>query len=519
MNDDFSTIGSFPSPPSDYYPPQATVSLAETTLLTPSTPESFVGVKEEHEHETEKKPTKKRKSWGQELPTPKTNLPPRKRAKTEDEKEQRRIERVLRNRQAAQSSRERKRQEVEKLEGEKTTIEYENQMLKDRLRAVEHDKLKLTRKLAKMAAEMSVFKSTTTSVTASIASTPESSPTLTADLLHPQAIKQELDDYPFALPSPQNTLDPRHSSISSASPSSRSSSRSMSPSRFALESTAVPDMTQHPAVMLCGLQCQSRTAWYQSSPLMASDAPQRQAQMHLVILTTMHLLYLTTFSAAYSTILAPLSQIFISLKTGSPLTLNQTWSANPVDQETALFRLIRWLISTPVNPMTPSSHSSTRSTAVSTATTTTMSSRPTFRISLLRRLLACSPALARPLKGATARALQMKASGALSGKGSPENLLDGCAWGSSLVMDVRSDDGWSTWMTMAAAIELMEKEKLQMAVRGGDAANDIRRLCITLDALFEGKMGNQTKVGDGGNISWRLSGQNDSRAAISGKLL
>lgn len=113
----------------------------------------------------------------------------------------------------------------------------------------------------------------------------------------------------------------------------------------------------------------------------------------------------------------------------------------------------------------------------------------------------------------------MKASGALSGKGSPENLLDGCAWGSSLVMDVRSDDGWSTWMTMAAAIELMEKEKLQMAVRGGDAANDIRRLCITLDALFEGKMGNQTKVGDGGNISWRLSGQNDSRAAISGKLL
>lgn len=27
--------------------------------------------------EGEKKPTKKRKSWGQELPTPKTNLPPR----------------------------------------------------------------------------------------------------------------------------------------------------------------------------------------------------------------------------------------------------------------------------------------------------------------------------------------------------------------------------------------------------------------------------------------------------------
>lgn len=64
----------------------------------------------------DKKPTKKRKSWGQVLPEPKTNLPPRKRAKTADEKEQRRVERVLRNRRAAQSSRERKRQEVELLE-------------------------------------------------------------------------------------------------------------------------------------------------------------------------------------------------------------------------------------------------------------------------------------------------------------------------------------------------------------------------------------------------------------------
>jgi len=38
-----------------------------------------------------------------------------------------------------------------------------------------------------------------------------------------------------------------------------------------------------------------------------------------------------------------------------------------------------------------------------------------FRTSLLRRLLACSPALARPLKDATGRALQMKTSYALCG--------------------------------------------------------------------------------------------------------
>lgn len=64
-------------PGDDCYPPQATISLAEANLLTPtSPPESSCSFKEAEE-EMEKKPTKKRKSWGQELPTPKTNLPPR----------------------------------------------------------------------------------------------------------------------------------------------------------------------------------------------------------------------------------------------------------------------------------------------------------------------------------------------------------------------------------------------------------------------------------------------------------
>ncbi|KAK5656608.1 hypothetical protein OQA88_4588 [Cercophora sp. LCS_1] len=90
----------------------------------------------------EKKPVKKRKSWGQVLPEPKTNLPPRKRAKTEDEKEQRRVERVLRNRRAAQSSRERKRQEVE-------ALEQRNKQLEDLLRKVQQDNITLVAELRK----------------------------------------------------------------------------------------------------------------------------------------------------------------------------------------------------------------------------------------------------------------------------------------------------------------------------------------------------------------------------------
>ncbi|ROW13790.1 hypothetical protein VPNG_03641 [Cytospora leucostoma] len=94
----------------------------------------------------DKKSTKKRKSWGQVLPEPKTNLPPRKRAKTEDEKEQRRVERVLRNRRAAQSSRERKRQETEALaqknkdlEAAVLELQRANAMLQDELKKVRPD--------------------------------------------------------------------------------------------------------------------------------------------------------------------------------------------------------------------------------------------------------------------------------------------------------------------------------------------------------------------------------------------
>ncbi|KAK6496150.1 hypothetical protein TWF481_002175 [Arthrobotrys musiformis] len=101
---------------------------------------------EDKKESDEKKPTKKRKSWGQELPTPTTNLPPRKRAKTDAEKEQRRIERVLRNRAAAHSSRERKRAEQEALEKRKKEIESENEDMKSRLSQFEQEFADLQKK-------------------------------------------------------------------------------------------------------------------------------------------------------------------------------------------------------------------------------------------------------------------------------------------------------------------------------------------------------------------------------------
>jgi transcriptional activator HAC1 len=95
----------------------------------------------------------------------------------------------------------------------------------------------------------------------------------------------------------------------------------------------------------------------------------------------LQLLFLTMTSVASSTVTFPLLRILHSLKTGSPLAL----STAEIYQH---FPLIHWLISTP-------------SLSPSTAT------GPSFRMRLLTRLLACSPALARPLRDATGKALQL----------------------------------------------------------------------------------------------------------------
>ena len=66
------------STPAPFDLPEATVSPRDVSL----TPQSMATPQEDvmtpmYTPEPDKKPAKKRKSWGQELPTPKTTLPPR----------------------------------------------------------------------------------------------------------------------------------------------------------------------------------------------------------------------------------------------------------------------------------------------------------------------------------------------------------------------------------------------------------------------------------------------------------
>lgn len=72
MEDDtFSTIDSLRGTPESELP-ALTVSPADTSLHDDSPSNDLEDSKDD-----DKKPAKKRKSWGQELPVPKTNLPPR----------------------------------------------------------------------------------------------------------------------------------------------------------------------------------------------------------------------------------------------------------------------------------------------------------------------------------------------------------------------------------------------------------------------------------------------------------
>ncbi|KAJ5594579.1 uncharacterized protein N7459_000787 [Penicillium hispanicum] len=368
-----------------------TVSPADTSLDSPEP------VDEIPQEEDEKKPAKKRKSWGQELPVPKTNLPPRKRAKTDDEKEQRRIERVLRNRAAAQTSRERKRLEMEKLETEKIRMAQQNQFLLQRLTQMEAENNRLSQQVAQLSAEVRGSRSTTPKAGTPVTESPTLTPTL---------FKQEGDELPMErIPFP--------------TPSTTDYSPTLKPSTLAEAS----DVTQHPAAVLCDLQCPS-LASKERAVRSLSSISDRATSLQLQV--TLQLLFLTMTSTAYSTVIHPLNQILLSLKTGLPLA----FSTEEIYQH---FPLILWLISTP--SLSPSK----------------ASTRPVFRMRLLTRLLACSPALARPLRDATGRALQLAVSEQFSlqtaSADAPEGRLR-----------------WESLLTMVWAIDSLSHSKRQRRV-------------------------------------------------------
>lgn len=344
----------------------------------------------------------------------------RKRAKTDDEKEQRRIERVLRNRAAAQTSRERKRLEMEKLENEKIQMEQQNQFLLSRLSQMEAENNRLNQQVARLSAEVRGSRCSSPKPAASPITTTES-PTLT-----PTLFKQERDDH---LPLER---------IPFPTPSVHDYSPTLKPSTLAAPAAAAEtpatDATQHPAAMLCDLQCPSAMGASRCS----TPAPAQA-------ITMWQLLCLTMTSAAFSTVIHPLSRILRSLKTGSPLAVSSTEEIS-----SRLFPLIQWLISTP----TLSSSTTTTTTTATSNSTSKNSKPPIFRMRLLARLLACSPALARPLRDATGRALQLAVS---EGSLPRESQSGSAADAEGPVAVVAGRQSWEFLITMIWAIDSIQR--------------------------------------------------------------
>ena len=335
--------------------------------------------------DSDKKPTKKRKSWGQVLPEPKTNLPPRKRAKTEDEKEQRRVERVLRNRRAAQSSRERKRLEVE-------ALEKRNQELEDLLATAQKTNFALLEELKRHRQGSGVISTAGSPLDHTLSSQlfgaeagqtldPESLDKLVATppTVNPASLSPPPDD-------PQNQ-EPETAEIIPAPKSSESAQ------------AAASDMTQRPAAMLCDLQCLSEP---ESLPL-----PSRTSAW-------MTYLAVSLSTSLLSMCQRPLTQIALSLKAGfsilpsPPILTTIIWL---VTNPTASSRTTSTSMSGSTNPTTsPTLSRRTKATPLSTSSASSRKAS-TLRVKLLRKILSSSPSLARPLQDATSAALRLVSSG------------------------------------------------------------------------------------------------------------
>ncbi len=371
------------------------------------TPQSYAGDKsdrlspvaeDDDDDETgDKKPTKKRKSWGQVLPEPKTNLPPRKRAKTDDEKEQRRVERVLRNRRAAQSSRERKRLEVE-------ALEKRNQELETMLHNAQKTNILLAEELDRFRRDSGVVTRTSSPLDSLRDNQISLSPELfsshdghTADAESSQKLVEELlmtanpTVNPVAL-SPE--LGPKKEPVVKSETMEQTE-------------TTSPVLTQHPAEMLSDLQCHT-------SAEVPKSFQNSQTPMSPLLAWTLQLrMLLHSASAMISACQRPLTQIAMSSKAG--------FSLLPTPQ---LLTTIIWLVTVPpasrINPSSTSTSTTLSATKQATSpltlwqratmplrTTVSTSRSTTLRLKSLRKILSSSPSLARPLMDATMVALRL----------------------------------------------------------------------------------------------------------------
>ena len=336
--------------------------------------------------------------------------------------------------------------------------------------SVEHEKYLLAQKVDRLTAKLYALTGRNRHTPVS----PESyasSAVLDGDRLDQEAIKQEREDGAAFLPTPQKSVD--HDSPHSR-PSS-SCSFSPSPSEIGLGRSAFEppsDLTQHPAAMLCGLQCQSGAGTQALLPSVVWQHPSRMVFIQL--------LNRTLVSLIYSPLRPALRSIFHSTWTASP----RRSKTSPRVTSMILLLLNNWLISTPSHLPRPAKTSSATTTTQPTVPTGSAppsvplltARRATSRLRHLRRLLFCSPALARPLKDATSKAMRTKTRRALTGT-STDSLRGG-----NRQVDVHAGNGRGP-----SKVEDGEEFYQRRRVRDEQEAAMIQAMMTTIKKVSKGR--------------------------------
>ncbi len=369
---------------------------------------------------------KKRKAWGQPVPEIKQILPPRKRAKTTEEKEQRKNERILRNRRAADKSRQRQKAAVADLEVRQIHIEKENANLRELLLryqsrfGVQEDfpaRLPTEPPLVDLESAPSPLDLGETSTPTPF--TP-SSFNDTTDFEPVQPTLVQSDDLTLLknespVLAPQLNLIHEHPDVQTSSDSVTSLSGFPN----------VSGLTQYPAVVLCDLQCQPET-WAISLPTFPSVKTNPGISYLLQFFQAM-----TIFHSFSTTTLFPMCQLFQILAQ----RLSTTSTEQDFSSILTNFPLIHSLISMPSTPTRPA----------------------VFRMKLLSRLLASSPHMARLLLTATDGALQQVVS------------EDGFA------QDPDRRWTWSSLMTIKWSILRLEREHRKIRCQVRDNGNPMEK--------------------------------------------
>src|SRR2546423_12278793 len=258
---------------------------------------------------------KKRKAWGQPIPDFKVVLPPRKRAKTVEEKEQRKNERVIRNRKAADKSRQRQKAAVAELEMKTTHMEAELAQLRAKVAYFEskYGTVQDT-EMPSSTANLNTFPqpSTHAHFQSTLSSTPQSFPS-EGHVLH-----DSLPAGPFAFAT-MSHLSPGDTSSYTTTPGPSISMNSPRPSLSSNHSPALaptlfhtpdqfpfPDlghhhpspanfdfeeasaMAQYSAVVLCDPQCRAETSAWSNSQEAANQLNIRLLLVNLTVLMTIY---------------------------------------------------------------------------------------------------------------------------------------------------------------------------------------------------------------------------------------